>query len=62
MGTIFNEENERMSNNLDLILEKRKKLGSIDSKEKLLEYAFSLGNRPAGNGMYRLALRKAINR
>ncbi len=60
--SIFNEENERMNNNLDFILEKRKETGSVDDKERLLEYAFSLGNRPSGNGMYRLALRKAINR
>ena len=59
--SIFNEVNQRLNANLDRIIEERSKRGSVDTKETVLEYAHKLGTKNAGNGMYRLAMRKAIN-
>lgn len=60
--SIFNEMNERINENLDRIVENRAKNGIVESKEQLFEQAHRLNERSAGNGMYRTALRRAINK
>ncbi len=60
--SIFNEMNEKINENLKLIIENRVKNGFKDTAEDIFEYAHKLNNKSAGNGMYRMAMRKAINR
>lgn len=60
--SIFNEMNERINENLQMIVEGRAKNGFKDTIEEIFDYAHKLNNKNAGNGMYRTAMRKAINK